>query len=68
MVIIQKDHCKKINHCEKYDIIEDNPENLEATNQAAVALNIRDENFEVNLEVEMEVEEIDEDDTEVGEE
>ena len=66
MVIIQKDHCKKINHCEKYDIIEDNPEDMEVTNYAAFAIHIKDENIEVNLEVEMEVEEIDEDDTEVG--
>ena len=49
-----------------YDIIEDNPEALEATNRAALDLQIKDGNLEVNLEVEMLVGEIDEDNTEVG--
>ena len=48
-------------------IIEDKPEALEATNEAALTQNIKDENLKGNMEAEMEVGEIDEDDTKVGE-
>ena len=51
-----------------YDIVEDKFEELEATNEAVLALHIKEDNIELNMEVEMEVVEIDEDDAEVGEE
>ena len=59
---------RKVNHCEKKTcIIEDKPEALEATNEAALTQNIKDDNLEGNMEVAMEVGEIDEDDTKVVE-
>ena len=36
-----------------FDIIEDNPEALEATNKAALPQHIKDNNLEVNIEVAM---------------
>ena len=51
----------------KSDIIEDNPEALDATNGDEIALHIKGDNLEVNMEVATEVGEIDEDDIEVGE-
>ena len=67
MVLLQRSNWEKGNQCEKVsDTIEDNPEALEATNEAQLGQNIKDDNLEVDMKVEMTVGEIDEDDTEVG--
>ena len=67
MVLLQRSNWEKGNQCEKVsDTIEDNPEALEATNKAQLGQNIKDDNLEVDMKVEMTVGEIDEDDTEVG--
>ena len=67
MVLLQRSNLEKGNQCKKVsDAIEDNPEALEATNEAQLGKNIKDNNLEVDMKVEMTVGEIDEDDTEVG--
>ena len=67
MVLLQRSNWEKGNQCEKVsDTIEDNFEALEATNKAQLGQNIKDDNLEVDMKVEMTVGEIDEDDTEVG--
>ena len=50
------------------DIIEDSTEALEENNKAALDLDIKEDNIEVNMEVAMEGGKIDEGDNKVGEE
>ena len=54
MVFLQGGHWNKSNNFDFLnDIIKDKHNSLEATNQAALAQHIKDNNLEVNMEVEM---------------
>ena len=55
----------KSNIVKKYDLIDNNPETLKATNEDSIVQHIREKNIEINMEATMTVGEIDKDNTEV---